>query len=185
MRLVFLLEERSMEAFLDELLPRILPKGVEFRLIPHEGKSDLEKSIPRKLRRWREPDVRFVIVRDQDNGDCHAIKKALATLCTKAGKPATLIRIACRELEAWFLGDLRGVAKAFDQPKLAKLQTRRKYRTPDTTHKPSRELTKLVKGYGKTAGARKMGSTINLLTSSSPSFLAFVSGVKKLIHRRS
>lgn len=35
---------------LDELLPRILPEGVDFQTIAHQGKRDLEKSIPRKFR---------------------------------------------------------------------------------------------------------------------------------------
>lgn len=45
-RIVFLLEERSMKTLLDGLLPRFLP-GISFLCIPHEGKQDLEKSIPR------------------------------------------------------------------------------------------------------------------------------------------
>jgi hypothetical protein len=55
--LVFLLEERSMQAFLAGFLPRILPDGVGFQLVPHEGKTDLERSIPRKLRGWRTPET--------------------------------------------------------------------------------------------------------------------------------
>lgn len=50
MTLVFLLEELSMKVFLEGLLPRVLPEHIGVQLIPHEGKSDLEKSIPRKLR---------------------------------------------------------------------------------------------------------------------------------------
>ena len=53
MKLIFLLEELSMKYLLLELLPRILPENVEFQIIPHNGKRDLEKSIPRKLRGWR------------------------------------------------------------------------------------------------------------------------------------
>ena len=53
MKLVFLLEERSMQAALEGILPRLIP-GVEFLCIPHEGKQDLEKSIPRKLRGWKD-----------------------------------------------------------------------------------------------------------------------------------
>ena len=60
-KLVFLLEERSMKALLDGLLPRFLP-DLKFQCVPHEGKHDLEKSIPRKLRAWQEPGVRFVIM---------------------------------------------------------------------------------------------------------------------------
>ncbi|GMU62432.1 MAG: hypothetical protein AMXMBFR34_41950 [Myxococcaceae bacterium] len=58
-RVVFLLEEKSMKVLLDGLLPRIVP-SLDFLCVPHEGKQDLEKSIPRKLRAWREPGVRFV-----------------------------------------------------------------------------------------------------------------------------
>ncbi len=62
-RVVFLLEEYSMKALLDGLLPRLFP-DLLFQCVPHDGKGDLERSIPRKLRAWREPGVRFVIVRD-------------------------------------------------------------------------------------------------------------------------
>jgi hypothetical protein len=82
-RMVFLLEERSMKTLLDGLLPRLMPE-LPFICIPHEGKQDLEKSIPRKLRAWREPGARFVVVRDNDGGDCHALKQRLVALCNDA-----------------------------------------------------------------------------------------------------
>lgn len=72
-RVIFLLEEPSMKAFLLEFLPRLVPgwrHEEHFLLVPHEGKSDLDKSIPRKVKAWREPGVRFVIVRDNDGADC-------------------------------------------------------------------------------------------------------------------
>ena len=80
-QLVFLLEEESMKALLDFLLPQILPQGINFICIPHEGKQDLEKSIPRKLRAWQTPDTFFVIVRDKDHADCLEVKKRLVKLC--------------------------------------------------------------------------------------------------------
>ena len=48
MTLVFLLEEKSMKVFLDNLLPRILPPNVSFFTIAHEGKTDreLQKLLP-------------------------------------------------------------------------------------------------------------------------------------------
>jgi len=58
-RIVLLIEEYSMKVLLDSLLPRLFP-NLEFLCVPHEGKNDLERSIPRKLRAWREPGVRFV-----------------------------------------------------------------------------------------------------------------------------
>ena len=78
-RVVFMLEEYSMKVLLDGLLPRLFPR-LSFLCVPHEGKQDLEKSIPRKLRAWREPGVRFVVVRDNDGSDCRALKQSLVDL---------------------------------------------------------------------------------------------------------
>lgn len=75
-RLVFLLEESSMQALLDGLLPRLFP-GLPFLCIPHDGKTDLERSIPRKLRGWHELGVRFAVIRDNDSKDCRSLKNAL------------------------------------------------------------------------------------------------------------
>lgn len=47
-RLVFLLEDYSMKVLLDGLLPRLFP-GLAFLCVPHEGKQDLDESLPRKL----------------------------------------------------------------------------------------------------------------------------------------
>ena len=50
----FLLEEPSMVNCLEQILPKILPEGFVLNencfLRPHNGKSDLLKSIPRKVR---------------------------------------------------------------------------------------------------------------------------------------
>ena len=86
MRLIFLLEERSAKFFLDELLPRILPPGVDFLTIPHEGKQDLRRSIPRKLKGWLHRADRFIIVHDQDSSDCQSLKTELQMLCLNAGR---------------------------------------------------------------------------------------------------
>jgi hypothetical protein len=74
-----------MKVLLDGLLPRLLP-DVPFLCIPHEGKQDLEKSIPRKLRAWNEVGARFVIIRDNDEDDCCNLKKRLVDLCREGGQ---------------------------------------------------------------------------------------------------
>ena len=61
---------------LEVLLPRLFP-GLSFQCVPHEGKQDLEKSIPRKLKAWRVPGVFFCVIRDNDSGDCRALKERL------------------------------------------------------------------------------------------------------------
>lgn len=99
MLIIFLLEERSMKEVLDVLLPQILPKGVMFKTIPHSGKSDLQQSIPKKLKAWNTPDTKFVIVQDQDGANCVDLKKHLLELTKPSGREV-LVRIACRELES-------------------------------------------------------------------------------------
>ena len=84
---------------LDVLLPRLFP-GLPFQCVPHEGKQDLEKSVRRKLRAWREPGVLFCVIRDNDRGDCRRLKAKLLQLCKSSGREDTLVRIACQELEA-------------------------------------------------------------------------------------
>lgn len=82
-RIVFLLEEPSMRVLLDDWLPRLFPgwvDGQQFLCIPHEGKSDLDRSIARKLAAWRIPGDHFVVLRDNDGADCIAVKKSLASV---------------------------------------------------------------------------------------------------------
>ena len=180
-QLVFLLEEESMKALLDVLLPQILPQGINFLCIPHEGKQDLEKSIPRKLRAWQTPGTSFIIVRDKDQADCLEVKKRLVNLCAQAGRSDSLIRIACHELESWFLGDLSAVEKAFNIKKLSEQQKNRKYKEPDKLSNASEELEKLVKGYHKVSGAKKIAACMTIPQNYSHSFNCFISGVSGLI----
>ncbi|WP_234369539.1 hypothetical protein [Paracidovorax avenae] len=110
-----------MQVLLDDWLPRLFPgwrDGQHFQCIPHEGKSDLDRSIPRKLAAWRIPGDRFVIVRDNDNADCVDLKNKLRGLCTQGERPETLIRIVCQELESWYLGDLAALERVMNFPPL-------------------------------------------------------------------
>jgi len=113
-------EEKSAKAMLDEILPKILPPSVEVKCIPFEGKNDLDKNLKKKLQRWQIPNTAFLVLRDQDSGDCIKVKKTLVGICEGANKPKCLVRIACRELESFYLGDLLAIENAFDLPGLAK-----------------------------------------------------------------
>lgn len=179
---VFLLEEESMKACLNVLLPRILPDGITFKCIPHEGKQDLEKSIPRKLKGWNQPNTRFVIVRDKDSADCIEVKNRLLRLCQEAGRNDVLVRIACHELESWFLGDLNAVEQAFKLDNIAKLQHKRKYKNPDQLSNASEELEKIVKSYRKVSGAKEIAQHLSLKNNCSISFNNFLKGVSRLIN---
>lgn len=181
--LVFMLEEVSMEVCLNQILPKILPNDVTFQVIPHEGKQDLEKSIPRKLRAWNNyegMEYKFIILRDKDGGDCISLKNNLVQLCSNAGRPDSLVRIVCNELESWFLGDLNAVEKGIGIKNISAMQKKRKFRNPDDLTNACDELKKLCGTYQKIGGAKKISPYLDLENNSSHSFNVFISGVKKL-----
>lgn len=169
-----------MKVLLDGLLPRFFP-DLQFYCVPHEGKNDLEKSIPRKLRSWREPGVRFIIVRDNDGGDCTALKAKLRTLCNEGGRPEVLIRIPCQELEAWYIGDPVALAQAFDDASLQEISNRARYRDPDAVVQPSRDMESLVPSFQKISGARLMAQHLSREGNTSRSFQVFLDGVARQV----
>ena len=84
--LVFLLEEPSAQDALEGFLPHILPDEVSVEYLVFEGNQDLEKRMIKILRGWLQPDTRFIVLRDQDSGDCAVIKEGLLTRCREAGR---------------------------------------------------------------------------------------------------
>ncbi|BEV14689.1 DUF4276 family protein [Herbaspirillum sp. DW155] len=168
---------------LETLLPRILNPSVHHRFIPFEGKQDLEKQLERKLRGYLNPAARFLIMRDQDShADCKALKASLLTKCADGGKGnVSLVRIACRELESFYLADLGAVESALGVPGLHKLQGHAKYRDPDRLGSPSMELKELTRGrYQKVGGSRLLGSHLALENTRSSSFSNLIQGIKRL-----
>jgi len=181
-QLVIFLEERSAKNLLDELLPRILPAGVIHRCIPFDGKQDLEKQIERRIKGWISPATAFVILRDQDSADCFALKKNLHGKAKAAGRPDTVIRIACRELENWYFGDLRSVGMALNMNNLHLHADKAKYRIPDSIVNASSELATITRGiYQKTSSSRAIGKLLNPEINTSHSFKVFLKGVEKAL----
>ena len=179
MYIVFLLEESSTKYLLDILLPRILPEDVMYITIPHDGKSDLKASIPKKLKAWNVPDTKFVIIQDQDSNDCVQLKKDIKALCYSTNKKP-LIRIACHEMEAWYFGDLAAVSKAYNKD-FTGLSQKRKYRNPDSIINPKKELRKLIPEHEQIAGAKRIGPYMDINNNSSHSFNVLVDGIRTLI----
>ena len=182
-RIIFLLEERSMKDLLMGLLPRLFPglKHEEhFLCVTHQGKSDLDISIPRKLQAWQIAGDRFVILRDNDNANCIDIKARFVQTCQRYGRPDTLVRLVCQELESWYIGDLQALAAAFDDPKLDSPALRKKFIDPDSWQKPSDQLKRLIPFFQKGSAAQAMAHTLRYEGNRSKSFLAFVTGVTRL-----
>lgn len=179
--IVFLVEEPSMKEFLKAILPKVLPDNILYTIIHHEGKQDLERSIPKKLRAFRQPETRFVVLIDQDSNDCIVLKDRLSGLCQEGGRENCLVRIVCHELESWFLGDLEAVEQAYNLSTLARRQREAKFRQPDRLSNPAQVLKLLVPAYQKVSGARAVSKHLKLNENESHSFAVFLTGLQKVI----
>jgi len=180
--LVFLLEEESSKSLLDSLLPRVFPK-LNFRCFAFEGKQDLEKNIPIKLRGYRVPNTKFIIIRDQDSEDCIEVKQKLNKICEINKHPNILIRIACKELESWYFGDLHAVEKALEIPNLALNSRKKQYKIPDKISNPKTKLKKISNNkYKQSSSSKIIGNEMNYLINTSHSFNIFIKGVEKLLN---
>jgi hypothetical protein len=181
--LVFFLEEDSAKALLENIFSRLVPTEIDVhpRFIVFEGKQDLEKQLPKKLSGYLNPQARFIVMRDQDQTDCRKAKKSLASLCARAGRPQTIVRIACRELEAFYLGDLRAVELGLGINGLAGKQNKAKFRDPDQLPCPSRELEKLTNSrYQKIAGSRAIAPHLDTESPRSKSFRHLITAIRSV-----
>jgi len=203
---VFFLEEPSAAAMLRGLVPRLFSGAhvqhpsddqrqylvaadgeliAMVRYIVFEGKQDLERQLEWKLRGYRTPGARFVVLRDQDSEDCHEVKKRLLGMCRQAGRADSLVRIACCELESWYLADLLAVERALNLSGISTRQGRAKYRDPDRLVNAKEELRRLTKNrYQPVSGSREIGPHLDIDNLRSCSFGVLVRGLRKLIHGR-
>jgi hypothetical protein len=193
-----LVEERSMEAALMELIPRIRP-DLTFNTLVFPGKDGLLGRLPdvlRGYRRWNLPNSRIVVVVDRDEDDCRELKRRIENLARAAGlrpKSATsptfdvLTRIAVEELEAWLFGDVAALSEAFPGVP-STLASRRGYRHPDAIAGGTWEaLQRVLQGVGyfpagmpKIEVARAVAARMVPERNRSPSFQAFREGLVRL-----
>jgi hypothetical protein len=169
--IVFCLEEPSAREMLKGLSPRIFHDKIAVRYIVFEGKQDMEKQIVKRLRNWKTPDTQFIVIRDQDAARCKDVKQRLKQLCAAANRPGAVVRIACHELESWYLGDLSAVEVGLKIKNLKKYERKAKYKNPDGMINPSRELQLLTKNkYQKVSGSRNIGPHLSISGNNSHSF---------------
>lgn len=188
-RIEILTEEPSMRDVLEIILPKILSKkwilGENYFIRPHQGKSDLQKSIPRKVKvfsNYYEP-AGVIIIHDQDSHDCKELKNKLLMLSKSETSDDTLcpllIRIACRELEAWYLGDMKAIQAAYPRFKAEQYTKKEKFRNPDNLNNTAEELEKILPDFQKGASARTITPYLdtNPENNKSESYRQFITGV--------
>lgn len=167
--LVFFLEEESAKCLIQALMPRLIQTGCPVRYVTFEGKQDLERQLERKLRAYMNPEARFIVLRDKDSSNCLDVKNSLQAICARAGKPQATIRIACHEIESWYLADMEALGRAYAKD-LTHLQAHRKFRNPDELGNPVQELKRLIPEYQKIDGSRRIGKHLDIGNTRSRSF---------------
>lgn len=177
---VIMVEEQSIEEVTKVIIKRM---GLENRvkIIPHDGKNDLEKSFPRKIANWRNPHrTRFVICRDNDGSDCAILKQRLRDMLPETTQHDFKLRLVMNELEAWYLGDLEALKKAelISQGVLDQNRNKRKFRSPENLTNAKQEFKRLVKTKGQITLARTIAPHLELENENCSSFKHFIAAIK-------
>lgn len=193
--LELLVEERSMKAFLDVLLPRLLPDRT-FLVHAFEGKQDLLKNLLPRLQtyeKWLPSDCRLFVMIDQNGGDCRKLKAQLE----EAAQESRLVtrtrgvgfswqvvnRIVIQELEAWYFGDWEAVCTAY--PRLNPgLSRQARYRDPDRIQGTWEAFEQILRrsgyfknGLRKIEAAQAVATHFNPARNRSRSFKVFLEAV--------
>ncbi len=198
-RLLFFVEERSMEDFLRGFLPRFLPHNVDIDVREFRGKQDLLKNLEDRLRgltSYFPPVDRLFVLIDRDQQDCHDLKSQLETTAKEVGLVTRTMasgqrwqlvnRIVIEELEAWYFGDWDAVRAVY--PRISGNVARKsKYRDPDAIRGGTWEaLERLLKsefpeGLRKSELARNVSKHIDPRRSRSHSFKVFCDAVRDAV----
>ncbi len=198
MTIHLLVEGPSERAFLDRRARRLL-KEQSVRVHPHEGKGSLPRDwsappprdqrgllhqLPAKLRGFASaanPDELHVVVMvDADNDDPDVLADKIAAVASQvAPKLRVTVRLAVEETEAFYLGDLQALEKAYPDADLAKA---RAYVPDSIPNGGTWELFgEIIRdgGGNKVAWAEAMGAVLTTrpARSRSPSFKALIGGL--------
>ena len=122
----------------------------------------------------------MLILQDQDSVDCIALMQKIIKLIDDNCQGLNyLVRIACKELENWYLGDSKAVEKVHAKSKASKFIEKAKFRFPDRLN-GAEEMRHLSKDFGKVNSAREIAKIISIDENKSTSFNHFCSGLIKL-----
>ena len=179
-------EEASFKEFSLHLFARLIP-DVDVRIYSHQGKQDLEKALQTTLPTISKiPDARILVTRDQDSDDCRDLKQRLLDIIAGKCFCVCKIRIVCRELECWMLGDLKAIAKAYPRFKPEKYQYKADFKEVDMIADAPERLLRIIpelkqnKRLPKMAFANQVAPYMNVDTNKSVSFGHFITAIRQL-----
>ena len=201
MHIKFFLEESSAEETLRYILPKIFSDGVSYEFHVSEGRDDLLKELPKRLKghQWIPNDWRIVVLIDEDRKNCRKLKARLEKAAREAGFVTkssaaqnedfqVVNRLAIEELEAWFFGDVEAMHAAY--PRIPEnLQSKAKYRNPDAIRGGTYEALEnllMQKNYykgriSKPIVAQNIARHMEPNRNRSKSFQVFVDGLKACV----
>lgn len=181
-------EEASAKNVFDVILRKVLPENVYFRVYPHQGKQDLEKALRNSLPTIsRMPGSKVLITRDQDSADCKDVKSSIQEIIAGNCQCDNVIRIACRELEAWFLGDLEAIKNVFPRFKPESFQSKADFRNVDKISNPDKYLLRIIPELKNRASLPKLAVSeaiapyLDLERNLSASFNHTISAIKRIV----
>jgi len=196
-KLIVFVEEYSMEAALEQLLPKLLG-DIEFQIVRFQCKDDLLKHAPDRLKgysSWLPDSWRILVLVDRDDDDCNELKERLEQMAGAAGlmtkmraghgqRFQVVNRIAIEELEAWFFGDWAAVQAAYPRVP-ATVPQKAGFRDPDAIAGGTWEAIERVlqkagyfsTGLRKLELARSVAGHMHVPHNRSSSFQAFTEAV--------
>jgi hypothetical protein len=94
-----------------------------------------------------------------------------------------LVRVACHQIESWYLGDLKAVGRTFGIRELERLQEKKRFRNPDRLSNAVQEMRRITNGlYQEISGSRAIAPNLDLSGNNrSRSFQVFIDGVRRLL----
>lgn len=181
-------EEPSVKEVLDTILPKIITESTFFKVYPHQGKKDLENAIKKVIPSIsKTPGARIIISRDQDESNCLDVKAHLEELVKTNIFCPYKIRIVCKELESWFLGDVNAIEKAFPRFKSEHLVNKSEVRDVDSIVKPSSYLLRVIPEFSKREylpkieTAERIAPFLDIDNNTSRSFNQMIQAIRYLV----
>jgi hypothetical protein len=147
-------------------------------VLKHQGAGDLERSYASKIANDPYSNTKFLILRDADNKDCEVLKRDLKAGVPRDKRSRTIVRIACQELEAWYLAQPAAMAAARSlESEIPKTKLRGNV---DALGDPKRIFLRHAHNLGQIEHARRIGPYLDIQSRRSASFGHFVSGLRNL-----
>lgn len=192
-RIVFMVEEESLEIFLSKVLPKVIQRGAcSWKIIRFQGKMRLLANLQSRLKAYAHQSGQgkdyFIVLVDQDDDDCHVLKQKLEAIAQqvnmatpamarKQGTPSqwkVAFRIVVDRLEAWYLDEWQALKAAYPRLRGARHIQKQGVNSETALKQVFKKHGYYTSGLPKCDIARKVGEHFHPARCASLSFQCFV-----------